>query len=275
MRDTSSASASDWKYAIINVSNSLELLLKSILEREHWSLLFDDINKATKSALASGDFRSVEFGTAIKRVGNVVGLSLPRNDTDTLRLVRDLRNRLTHFTVSLDLSQVKSICATSIHLYLKYYKQIFREEDPGFVGTTLRSLGEFEDFVSARMPSIRETLNSADRPSAFFQRCPFCFQDSLILENGELHCLFCENEFEIEDIAYNSEGYGGPCPECDDGHLGFVLHNNEEGEFVCVACGFRSDRNYNFECARCGRVFWNLGDDPLCSDCWAEIMNDG
>ena len=44
------ASPRDWKYATLHLWTALELLLKALLENEHWSLLFEDINKASGSA---------------------------------------------------------------------------------------------------------------------------------------------------------------------------------------------------------------------------------
>ena len=47
------------KYAIVHLSNAIELLLKQRLYTEHWTLIFFDVNKASKRALASGDFKSI------------------------------------------------------------------------------------------------------------------------------------------------------------------------------------------------------------------------
>ena len=31
----------DWKYALLNLASAIELMMKAILEQEHWSLLFE------------------------------------------------------------------------------------------------------------------------------------------------------------------------------------------------------------------------------------------
>lgn len=44
------------KYAVLHLSDGVDLVLKEKLRREHWSLLFADINKASESALTSREF---------------------------------------------------------------------------------------------------------------------------------------------------------------------------------------------------------------------------
>ena len=39
------------KYIILNLANCLELLIKYRLEREHWTLIFSDLNKAKYSSI--------------------------------------------------------------------------------------------------------------------------------------------------------------------------------------------------------------------------------
>src|SRR6266700_2825820 len=70
------ASARDWKYATLHLWTALELLLKAVLENEHWSLLFEDVNKASRKTLAEGDFQTVRFDTALERIRGIVGITV-------------------------------------------------------------------------------------------------------------------------------------------------------------------------------------------------------
>ena len=58
-------SVSSLKYAIIFLTTALELLMKAILEKEHWCLVFKNLNKASREALREQDFESVDFNTAL------------------------------------------------------------------------------------------------------------------------------------------------------------------------------------------------------------------
>ena len=93
------SSPRDWKYAALHLWSALELLLKALLETEHWSLLFEDVNKASRKKLEEGDFQTVRFDTALERIGGIVGISILDRDLRYLRQLRDLRNRMTHSAV--------------------------------------------------------------------------------------------------------------------------------------------------------------------------------
>jgi len=63
-----------WKYALLHLISGIELLLKSRLELEHWSLLFQEVDKANESSFDSGDFRSVDFDSLIQRLSGISGI---------------------------------------------------------------------------------------------------------------------------------------------------------------------------------------------------------
>ncbi len=57
VRYAKASTARDWKYAILHLWSAMELLLKVLLEKEHWTLLFEDVNKASRVKLQAGDFQ--------------------------------------------------------------------------------------------------------------------------------------------------------------------------------------------------------------------------
>jgi hypothetical protein len=78
----------DWKYALLNLANAIELMMKAVLEQEHWSLLFEDIKKANKAILEQGDFKSVNFDTAIERLKSIVGIVFSTTDGIYIEKIR-------------------------------------------------------------------------------------------------------------------------------------------------------------------------------------------
>ena len=88
------------KYGIVHLWSGIELLIKKRLMDEHWSLIFKDINKADKKALNSGDFVSVYFDEAIKRLKNICEVDIG-NHRAVLDKIREDRNRLEHFQITL------------------------------------------------------------------------------------------------------------------------------------------------------------------------------
>src|SRR5574341_990036 len=88
VRYARASSPRDWKYATLHLWSALELLLKALLESEHWSLLFEEINRASKKKMREGDFQTVRFETALERIRGIVGISIGDKD---LRYLRQLR----------------------------------------------------------------------------------------------------------------------------------------------------------------------------------------
>jgi hypothetical protein len=272
--DAKQPDSRSFKYSLIHLASGLELLIKAILEKEHWSLLFDDVKQATQGKLQSGNFRSVDFGKAEERLANIPGSNLSKADRIFLKSLRDLRNKIVHFGFSVTEAQIKSLVQKGWAVFIRLYeKRLPDTYDQAWVYQKSQELSSFDEFVKDRLKHLRSKLRSSNRPSRYFRMCTMCSQDTLLIEDGNqgVSCAFCGEKYDIAGLALVSEGGGGSCPSCENGRLGFVLYNNEAGEFHCVLCGFTSEYSYNEECPRCGQVFWNQNHDVMCADCRQAI----
>lgn len=273
------STARDWKYATLHLWSALELLLKAVLETEHWSLLFEDINRASEKKLREGDFQTVRFDTAIERLKGIVGVSMGDKDFEYLKRLRDLRNRMTHSSVTLNVEQAKSIVARGISVFLRLEQEWLQdgdeEPDRALQYEINQALQDFRKYVDARLRDLKSDVDGADRPHRWFRTCSSCTQETLISKGDIAACLFCGQEVTFKELAdYRSEGAAGSCPLCEDSVLAVVLLNNEESRLVCPKCGLEPNEDYNTECSRCGREYWDEDEDtPICGDCWEEIMN--
>jgi len=120
----------DWKYALLNLASAIELMMKAVLEQEHWSLLFETIDNASKEALTQGDFKSVNFVKAVERIKCIVGVNFSPTENKYLEKIRTKRNKITHFSAELHIEEVKSIVAKGIGLFIKLYRQAVTELNP-------------------------------------------------------------------------------------------------------------------------------------------------
>jgi len=50
----------------LHLSDGVELVLKEELRREHWSLLFADVDKASESALKAGKYIRTRYDTSYR-----------------------------------------------------------------------------------------------------------------------------------------------------------------------------------------------------------------
>ena len=260
-----------WKHALLNLGSALELLMKAILEKEHWALLFENVDVASKDKLNKGNFKSVDFETTLSRLKEISGIKIPIGDEKYLKKIRDIRNKITHFSIEINLEELKSVVARGLNIFINFYENAFEEHDESFVIEINKMLVEFQKFVDLRMANLKPKLDASEKPSPQFSDCPECFQTALVIEGSDVVCLYCGAQTTIEDLADYSEGPGGPCPNCGDGFLGFILYNNEDGDFICTKCGYKTAHNYNDECTSCGSTFWNKNGDIMCKDCWRRL----
>lgn len=265
-----------WKYALLNLASAIELMMKALLEQEHWSLLFEDIKKANKDILAQGDFKSANFETAIERIKSIVGISFSTTEEKYIEKIRQKRNRITHFSVELHIEEVKSIVAKGIGIFIKLYKQIDTTENVEdklhYINTEL--LG-FQKYVNLHLAEIEKEISGMERPCIFLT-CPSCLQETIVIDTkfDKLSCKFCGEGFTYKDMAiFASDGYFGPCPECSNGALAYLSKGSELGEYICTKCGFTSEDNYNIVCSSCENTYWDENGDEhyLCEACHDSI----
>lgn len=91
------------KHIILNLANCLELLIKYRLEREHWTLIFSDLNKAKYSDYLNGDFVSVDIKSGISRLRNICEIEY--SFAASTRIYQ-YRNRLMHYTLNGTFEQI-------------------------------------------------------------------------------------------------------------------------------------------------------------------------
>ena len=63
------------KYSTLHLFSGIFLILKEKLQREHWFLLFAEVNKADRQNLKSGGFSGVNFGDCQNRLSKIVSVN--------------------------------------------------------------------------------------------------------------------------------------------------------------------------------------------------------
>ena len=269
---TQTSTPRDWRFAILLLCSGLELLLKAVLEKEHWRLLFENADRASPQALRQGNFETVRFETALARVQNLVGVSGEPTSFKYLRQLTRLRNRATHFALRLTVDQAKSWVARGLTVFLALRQQhLDQTADKTLEDKINHALQDLDRYISERLLALRPALDAAERSHQRLRTCSSCLQDTLVFKGDHALCLFCGEEWACRDLAESNQRPGGQCPLCDEGNLSFVLLNNEEGHFVCVSCGFATAQNLNTECTSCGREFWNDNESLKCNDCYFQL----
>ncbi|ATI12666.1 hypothetical protein FKW50_14620 [Acetobacter pomorum] len=81
--------------AVVQIYTAIELVLKARLFEEHWSLVV--AKNPDKDKFDAGDFVSVAFDEACKRLDIVVKDPVPSNAKMSFDALRKIRNKIVHF----------------------------------------------------------------------------------------------------------------------------------------------------------------------------------
>lgn len=256
-----------WKYGLLHLVDGVELVLKARLQEEHWSLLFQDVNKASNEALARGDFQSVDLETCFKRLQGIAGVTISESEIRDLRSMGGVRNSARHFAIDIELEQLKSYLAKGLNFVLTFADANLQDGVPEDARAELYAhLQDFQEFTSERMNSIKDVLDALD----YATYCDRCDQETVRLsENGPV-CLFCGDRPDPEVLAA-SRGEGPlswSCLACGEQTMFLVLFNNEDGAGICTTCGSHWQR----VCFACGLQFYGRYDSDglLCEECARE-----
>jgi hypothetical protein len=233
-----------FKFAIIHLTSALELLLKSRLAEEHWSLIFINPDKATVPNLQIGNFISVDIDTAQKRLRNICNIELSNSDKELIKNLQKIRNKIIHFHIEINRNSIKGLTAHSLNTYIKFYNSNIApnwEEYSVFGYELSQKLTEFKEFVESRMETLSSALNKSNRPKTnYFRECQYCLQDSIILnKENKLECLFCGDAVDIVDISeiISEDGSADICPSCGIKSYIVASIKNDQKNFECIICG--------------------------------------
>jgi hypothetical protein len=285
------------KYAILHLSSGVELVLKERLKQEHWSLVFEKIEKVNKQSYEAGEFESVRIDTCIDRLNGICGLSFRPEHKEALKHLRNKRNKLEHFSSVDSTDAMKSATAKVLSIVLDF---IVKNLSPKkFNKTEIRifkeiksKVMELEDFAKHRMETLKGELGEKSKDCYIIQ-CPACYQEALILGDGDPKCLFCFYEDEPNKVAneyletiQNESSYiavtqGGEyplyqCPSCSE--EAFIRLNNDgignfETTWVCFCCGESWGNNIDL-CTSCNNPYVNDDESSVCMDCFRNSIDD-
>jgi len=220
------------KYGVVHLSSGVEIVLKERLQREHWSLVFEKVDKADMGCLRSGDFVSVGLDQAQDRLSKICGVRFGTECSEKLRQLNKIRNRLMHFAVDEEIGSVRAVAASVISCILDFIAQELGsaeltpevDADLGVIRTGLSDIEEFVRERWRRIESQREGLTGE-------LICPRCFQAAAYVDDG-LTCLFCNysapgeeaaREFALSVLGHRyydtKDGYERPVRTCPSTRL--------------------------------------------------------
>ncbi|WP_415853341.1 hypothetical protein [Sinomonas sp. G460-2] len=278
--------------AVIFVAAAVEVLLKTRLALEHWTLLFEDPSKAKLQDLKSGEFLSVQASKLVQRLNNVAPLSLKSDSPDQ---VFRLRNRMVHYGPPPQLA-VRVELAVGLGFALDFIHKHLLSELPTEEQTELETLkqeitevfSKLDEFRTDRLAALEAELNTR----ATTVTCPDCNQEALVIdsEDDADTCLFCLATTDGEELAqryvsdvlwwsWKDEADGGEnplheCFNCESFALvaGAQVARRPKLTHVCFTCAAVFEAEDLGRCGRCGALKAS-DDEALCSGCWTDVVS--
>lgn len=212
---------SNYKFAILHITQGVELILKERLRREHWVLIYEKVENPDTS-------KTINFETAVARLQSICKLSLDKY-IGALRRLRGVRHEIEHYKVSFSEQEATALIGSNIPFLLE-----FLENE---LGVTLQEHIADEE-VWQELLLIEEVYNRARKRADeeiawlrwdekegdyhWIQPCPICNGEYLIMQNkDEAKCVLCQHISRLEECWKCGE----PFPEDDWGAEGGLCAN--------------------------------------------------
>lgn len=283
----------DYKYAILHLYSGIILFLKDILYKEHWILIFQNVDHANKERLFDGTIKSVNHDTLINRLKRTEKFILSKRFYKDLDWLRGQRNKIEHLHNELNAHEVRS----RIAILMNELYDIYHEYKIGSNGTILKSGNiveeyneffelikkysfDFDDFIEERLSKI----NSDIKKCYMVLVCPKCSQKTLEVLPDEQRCIchFCSTSYSTDELYYEYSKhfleeikYGYVRPKCLNCNSQKILKN--QLDIVCLDCFEFYDYKELTDCGRCGSAMLYKShnyDTVFCDDCinWIAVQ---
>ena len=261
------------KYSVINFCVGLEIFLKARLILEHWALVLTKPETAVIEQFRVGDFHSVSMEEAIRRLKNVAGERIGKDEEVCFEQVRKHRNRLVHFFHPAYARRpneklIQEVVTEQCKAWFYLHRLLTINWEPRF-RKYRRKIEKLDEqmhkqrlFLKAKFIALKPNIDPATRKGIEFESCSFCGYGAARVEEARAplcrtNCLVCDARSSFlrvpcpdcsESIEVGIEGPGeGSCPNEDCGreidleHLlekyGPVQDPKEESEVVyCASC---------------------------------------
>ncbi|MBB5489053.1 hypothetical protein [Nocardiopsis metallicus] len=283
------------KYVVLHLQAAVEVLLKSRLQLEHWSLVFKDSNKAKRESYNSGNFQSVTPDEAVRRLIEIVGIKISDDERKELTYLVNSRNALQHWGHVDSVNALEARAAKVLDFLIWFIDEDLYPKLEGEVSNAVaqeldeirEGLNQIQRFVKERLERLEPQLQTVPGSRV---HCPDCENFSLIVSDTVDKCYFCPQEWDLHRLVERyaefscgysihtlvSEGERDPrhaCFECgqDTLVLDVVVDELDNKTNMCFAC-VETFRDVEY-CGGCGDLVPVTDGHPWCQSCYNHYMS--
>jgi predicted RNase H-like HicB family nuclease len=232
-----SPTQSDLKLSVLLVAQSVELLLKERLKREHWSLIFSKIEQ-----VGNINANTVTVDEAIKRLEQIAHVKLDEEERETISLLSNIRNKIQHYEIEITFEEVLGKNHAAIAFITRFLKDefdkdirdYFKQDDVGKLISMDEALEHFQELAQQNIEKLKkENEPSRHKDQMYWQfeiiTCPECWQDYYVFspDSDISQCQLCK--YEGSFVKCERCGFQAP-----SGSMEF--HSEHEGFAICNSC---------------------------------------
>lgn len=180
---------SDPKHSVINFYTAVELFLKAPLVFDHWTLVVADYRNLNRQKYEDGDFVSVAFEDACKRLADTLNKPLKPSAKTAFDKVRRHRNRMVHFyhsgTTAQDIEAIRLEQAQAWFELNWFVTEDWKVEFSPYLREFKwmeRNLSARNHYARAKFASLESEINAAKATGTIFAICPICGMESCEVE---------------------------------------------------------------------------------------------
>lgn len=291
-------SIKDAKYAILNLWSGILLLLKERIYRAHWALLFTKNTDISEKNFKNGDFNSIGFDQILQLTKEVCGITISKENLESLQAIRKKRNVIEHFQFTDNLDSLKSFTAQGLDFVVTFVDEnlqpdTFDTEEGELFEQIKIQMVKFDEFVQQRSTAVERQLKTYKE---IILCCPSCERKNLIFDSmnenegtSVYKCLFClakssnsseiaevylEQELYLSSYSCGKDGEDFPLYNCEEcGEESLIPVDSKYSNYYCVCCRVKYSLDDVAYCSSCG-VFTLNAELRLCGDCHDNKMRD-
>lgn len=229
------------KHSVINFYAAVELMIKARLMTEHWTLVV--AKQTSRRQFEEGDFISVGFEDAVKRLRDIVNIALSEQAYRSFDSIRKHRNKMVHFfhPGAFSKQEIESIAAEQLRAW-HYLNQLLTTSWKGVftayaaeIAAIERSLRSHREYLRAKFIDLGPELKRLRAEGDTIAICKTCTFDAAVIEEPadglfRTKCVLCGARHDWLAVE---------CPECA-AKTDFA----GDGEpFICSSCELTIELN--------------------------------
>ncbi len=180
------AGTDQWKFAIINVAQAMELAMKEFLRRIHPAFIYESVDKRE---------RTVNVRTALNRMTDTeIGkLTISEAERKKIEKAFELRNELTHFEFNHEHDHIELKFAEIFSFLIFFYRRYLGIGTSEFIDD--EQYGRVLGLVKARQELLARAKEYAAAAEGDRWICPQCDEATFVVD--EEQCSFCQHKEEV------------------------------------------------------------------------------